>query len=102
MITISWTVIDLGTSLDTAVWTVSANGLSSILTIFLQILPFIVIFSIMTFLPERFTGLFDWFSFWKSKSKSSSSSSSFEWRQRESKTVLQDDRYKTNSEIWWY
>ena len=106
MITITGTVIDLGTSLTSSISPVVTNGLASILHIFMQFLPVILTFSFILLLPTFLigivTGVFDmklWF--WQ-KQDWSSSSTSFIGRQKASKTVWQDERYKINAKIWGY
>lgn len=80
---ISWTVIELGNSLA-PVWSVAANGLSSILTIFLQFLPYIIIFSTVLYLIPFFYSLFSFWSFYNKKQKNNTvlDNSTFSSRQK--------------------
>ena len=81
---------------------ISANWLASILTMFMQFLPMIIIFSAVLLLPEFITWLINQSTKIQWSTDDTPNWQTFADRQIASKTVWQDERYKTNSKIVWY
>ena len=82
MITVSGTVLDIWSNFSTSVGSISANWLSSVLTIFLQFLPAILVFSALVYLlPSFVSWLFANFNIWLWSKLKKTDSSSFEQRQ---------------------